>query len=230
MKELNYVYFLWFYVLLDHLLKRTIHRYCTDILSYFSQCLKDCFFTALSSCFWCLYSLRNFFFTVSPPRLSLPTNIPFLKQILHFYKWCENTLFSQMSHGLACHSIPNFPPWLSVIIFTGIYTCWLVKLSQKSLGFLLGKRFHPTRLCLHPSFSEAIASQLSTLSYMFWALSGAVLLSFCSPQSYFWASLAMVSIGVEKQGQMSLSVLFNLFFNMAALAKNATDIKVFRDM
>lgn len=65
---------------------------------------------------------------------------------------------------------------------------------------------------------------------MFWALSGAVLLSFSSPQSYFWASLAMVSIGVEKQGQMSLSVLFNLFFNMAALAKNATDIKVLRDM
>lgn len=80
--------------MLEHLLKRTIHRYCTDILSYFLQCCKYCFFTALFSQFWCLYSLRKHFFTVSSARLSLPTNNSFLQQIFHFYKWCENILTS----------------------------------------------------------------------------------------------------------------------------------------
>lgn len=69
-------------------------------------------------------------------------------------------LLSKISHGMACHSIPNFPPWLSVIICTGIRTYQLVMLTQKSLGFLLDKSFHPTRLCFihlsqkpyHPKF------------------------------------------------------------------------------
>lgn len=107
MQEINYVYFLWFYVMLEHLLKRTIHRYCTDILSYFLQCCKYCSFTALSSQFWCPYSLRKSFFIVSSPRLSLPTNNSFLQQILHFYKWLRIYLLSQISHGLSLH--PKLP-------------------------------------------------------------------------------------------------------------------------
>lgn len=110
----------------------------------------------------------------------LSTNTSFLQMV-----W-ECTLFSQISHSLACHSIPNFPPWLSVIICT----CQLVMLSKWSLGFLLDKSFHPTRLCFHPSFSEAIPSQVSTCSCMFWALS--------APQLFFSSELLL---SFTSQGQ-----------------------------
>lgn len=186
--------------MLECLLKRPSMDTALTSVSTFLQCCKYCFFTALFIQFWCLDSFRIFFFcffTVTSARLSLPTNTSFLQMV-----W-EYTYFLQKSHGLACHSISNFSPWLSVIISTGIYTYQLVMLTQKSLGFLLDKSFHPTRLCFHPSFSEAIPSQVSTPSHMFWALSGAVLLSFCSPQSYFWASVARVNPGVEKQSQMN---------------------------
>lgn len=112
MQELIYVYLLWFYMMPDHLLKRM----CTKLLHPHPQL----FFAMLQGLFlYCTVQLllvplqvyRKCLLSLSAPRLSRPAD----------------TLFSQMSHGLSCHSIPSFPLWLSANICTGMYTCQSVK-------------------------------------------------------------------------------------------------------
>lgn len=144
--------------------ERTIHGHCTDICIYFLQCCKYCFFTALSIQFWCLYSLRNFFFTVTLARLSLPTNNSFFQEILHFCKRCENILTSYRS----LMAWPVTPPqishhdyqWLFPLAY--ILSCWLCWLRKVWAFILSGFTFiHLSQRPYHPKIPQpATCSEL----------------------------------------------------------------------
>lgn len=114
------------------------------------------------------------------------------------------------TNGVRISLILMHVSWLGLSLhprfLTKIISYYLHCYTYVPVGHVVPRKFElPFRLELSSceallssiSFSEAIQSQVSTPSYMFWALSGVMLLTFCSPQSCFWASLARVSVGVQ---------------------------------